>query len=164
MHFIPISKKIRRVAKPLICSFVAVILGTGCHANFYVKTSDDEPKVIDQKELAAKVAKLEKVTIASGKKLTLLRTEVMVFGKGSTETPALRFTYITDLPKEDIKNLKIEATQVWNVLRPRADKLGNASAVVTAQQRVAIDPQRDIHEGYTFGWRKQANGTWKPLK
>ena len=148
---------------PFLCASLATIFA-GCRANFAVHTSDDTPPAINQKELEAKIAKLEKVKIASGKQLTLLRTNVVIFGKGSTEPPALRFTYITDLPKNDIKDLKIEATQVWNVLRPRADKSGNASAVVTAQQRVAVDPERDLHEEYTFGWRRQANGTWRPLK
>lgn len=164
MNSIQIPKRILRVAKPLTCSLFAAILNGGCHANFTVQTSDDDPKIMDQKELDAKIDKLEKLKIASGKELTLLRTSVVVFGKGSTETPAVRFTYITDLPKTDIKDLKLEATQIWDVLRPRADKMGNSSAVVTAQQRIASDPERDLHDDYTFGWRKQTDGKWKPLK
>lgn len=163
MNITQASKRISHVMKPLTYSLILIILG-GCHANFYVKTSGDEPNVIDQKQLDSEIEKLEKIKIASGKQLTLLRTSVVVFGKGSKETPALRFTYITDLPKTDIKDLKIEAGQVWNVLRPRADKLGNDSAMVTAQQRVAFDPKRDLHDEYTFAWRKQADGKWQPLK
>ncbi len=163
MNLAQILKRISSVTKPLTCALISVILG-GCHANFYAKISTDELKVIDQKELDTKIEKLEKIKIASGKQLTLLRTALVIFNENSTEPPALRFTYITDLPKTDLKALKKEVDQVWNVLRPRADKAGESSALVTAQQRIAYDTERDLHEDYTFGWRKQADGKWRPLK
>jgi hypothetical protein len=91
--------------------------------------------------------------------------QVRVYGIGrisfadGSHPPSLLVRYESNLEMKDSDALRKEALQVWELLRPMADKAGDHYAMVMANEpiRGAIAKTRR----FTYGFERAPGGAWR---
>jgi hypothetical protein len=100
---------------------------------------------------------LRSLKLASGKTVTVTRISELHFAPGG-DPPALKMNYFTKIPQSNLPALAQESNQIWEIFRGQVEKGGYNAGVITAEQSLKMDGRN-----YTFVWKKQADGSWKPV-
>ena len=98
------------------------------------------------------------VELPSGKSVRVYSIQRITFGDNS-HPPSLLLRYETQHPVQDSSELRDEVREVWELLRPMADKAGDAYAMVKANE-----PIRGVvaqTQGFTYGFIKAEDGKWQ---
>ena len=156
-----LKKSAVRVVYLLGCGCSLAMLVSGCSVNF---SSNLSPNAVStnpaqQIQRVEQLKSPEILKLPTGKQFQVFSIETVTFPNG--DPPALQLRYITDLSIKDKTALEKEATQIWDLFRPRVEKAEKITGIVTARERIPIDKVKDIYLNYTFGWRKDAQGKWQ---
>jgi hypothetical protein len=98
------------------------------------------------------------VRLPSGKEIRVYSITRITFTNKS-HPPSFLLRYETELEAKDSKALREEVQEVWKILQPKADSLGDSYALIKANEPVrgAIT----ITHSFTYGFTKLENGEWK---
>ena len=98
--------------------------------------------------------------LPSGRQVKVIGMGKMFFSKGE---PALMLKYQTDLPTQDVPQLRREAEEIWQVFRIDVEREGLKAAIISANEA----PRRFLlvssSKGHNFVIQKTDGGKWEFL-
>jgi len=96
--------------------------------------------------------------LSSGKEVRVYSITRITF-RDNSHPPSLMLRYETALEPKDSEALRSEVQEVWEILRPHADKAGDSYAMVSANEPIRGLVSRT--RAFTYGFIKTQNGHWK---
>ena len=95
--------------------------------------------------------------LPDGHSVRILRGGQVRFSDGST---AAMVVFETERKPDDLKAIRAEAGEVWELYRPDIAKTGQTKAIIQANQpkHVLLLQKGGVIAGFT--WEKQADGSW----
>ncbi|HEY4362389.1 MAG TPA: hypothetical protein VGN17_15545 [Bryobacteraceae bacterium] len=103
---------------------------------------------------------VKEATLPSGKKIKILGFGQMHFTNGSA--PGLMVKYRTDLKVTDLVALKQEVDEIWPIFKVNVEQAGLTVGIVSANEIPQGNSFISTNAAYTFVFRKQPDGSWKP--
>jgi hypothetical protein len=98
------------------------------------------------------------VELPSGKSVRVYSIQKISF-LDKSHPPSYLLRYETALPVQDSPELRSEALEVWELLRPLSNKAGDTYALVKANEPIRGMVSKNM--SFTYGFSKINDSTWQ---
>src|SRR5262249_37689925 len=99
----------------------------------------------------------DKYKLPSGREIKITGMNQMQFANGQT---GLVLNYQTEIPIENLDELKAEVAEVWTIFRIDVERAGVNSGIIRATHLESGGLFVQNGKGYGFVYLKNADGTW----